>query len=494
LILIHNKNRRIESSDGGTVLSALIQSGVYVPAPCAGLGICRKCRVKILEGSVRGDLPDAAGYVRACKAFPTGDLVIDIPEAAFLGNEVDKILAHDGRPVRRAAVALDIGTTTVAACLLDADSGAVVDTVSFLNPQSVFGADVMSRIHQCGEGRLASLCRVIREEVDSRLQALKRQCGVDRIANVTVSGNTTMLHLFAGVDPVCMGRAPFTPAFTDETVFCGADIGISADEVRLFPSVSAFIGGDVLAGIAAAGIADDPNKTTLLIDLGTNGEMALSVGGRLLCCSTAAGPALEGAEIECGAGGVSGAINGVTERDGALKFTTIANQPANGICGCGLIDAVAYMLKKGYIDETGACQTDAADRDFDGERLHFTQNVYLSGRDVRQFQLAKSAIKTGIDILIKQAGLSGDRIDEVLIAGGLGFFIDKDNALSVGLLPKNFSQKLHMCGNLSLLGATKYLTNEVTPAALDRAKRLCEVIDLTADKDFSDLFMDNMFF
>jgi uncharacterized 2Fe-2S/4Fe-4S cluster protein (DUF4445 family) len=301
-----------------------------------------------------------------------------------------------------------------------------------------------------------------------------------------------MLHLFLNVDPSSMGELPFTPVFLEEKKLKGEALSLSVEEVTVLPSIAAFIGADISAGLTALDIRDTVRAPgpSFFIDVGTNGEMALCNNGNIYCCSTAAGPAFEGAEISCGVGGINGAISGVKlaeDKTAGLALTTIGNIPPVGICGSGLVDAVAVMLKQGTIDETGSMSGPA-------KEFILAPGVSISGRDVRQFQLAKSAILSGIKTLCKNAGLQPAEIKSVFVAGGFGFYINKQNAVGAGLFPREFLEPLSVCGNLSLQGAMECLTAK---DFLDRCKKIigkCSVIDLAADPAFTDEFAENMMF
>jgi uncharacterized 2Fe-2S/4Fe-4S cluster protein (DUF4445 family) len=338
--------------------------------------------------------------------------------------------------------------------------------------------------------------------------------GIDRC---TVSGNTTMLHLFCGVDPSAMGEVPFTPVFLEERHFPGKELSLSADTITLLPGISAFVGADIVSGLAFLDITRSSGDA-LFVDIGTNGEMALwnNSEQRLLCCSTAAGPCFEGAEISCGMGAQSGAINTITVKDdpagstgtfmpagppgsepaGSLAFTTIGNVPPRGICGTGLIDAVATMKKLDLIDETGALADEVAEAGFP-----LAPGITVSQKDIRRFQLAKSAILSGMRVLCKKAG-TGDmnKLGEVYIAGGLGFYLDLENAVSAGLLPAECAGKTAgknrttICGNTSLAGAVRSLLDPAfLPYCRDIAAR-SNIVELASDPDFAEAFADNMYF
>jgi len=467
-----------------------------LPAPCGGSRRCGKCRVRLLEGQVKGDAPDSEGFVRSCMAVPLSDITIAAAASGEIsGNEVAAPAAGGQRALVRAAVALDIGTTTVSARLIDLEDSSVRDTISELNDQRPFGADVMSRIGAARNGMTPDLFAAINRQTGRILNAFQKRWNIRKIEKLAASGNTAMLHLFLNADPSGMGELPFAPAFLDEKELKGQELSLPVEDVIVLPSIAAFVGADITAGLAVLDILNSPGPS-LLIDIGTNGEMALCSNGAILCCSTAAGPAFEGAEISCGVGGVKGAISAVELGPGAsasaraVSFTTIGNVPPIGICGSGLIDAVSAMLKMEIIEETGS-MTDAADPQ---KGFCLAPGVSVSARDIRQFQLAKSAILSGIKILCKNAGLHAADIKNVFIAGGFGFFINKQNAINSGVLPKEFLDTISICGNLSLQGAEQYL---VAKGFMDRCKKIagtCSVIDLAADPHFSEEFTENMLF
>ena len=488
-INLHNSAVSCNAAEGEPILPACARSGIILSAPCGGRRRCGKCTVRLIDGQVTGDTPDSEGNVRACAAIPFTDITIACP-----GEFLDGAAVNRRSPARsavgRAAVAIDIGTTTLSARLIDLDTSLVLDTVSALNDQRAFGADVMSRIEAARGGKTGELFTLINRQTRRILESFMEQWNFSRIEKLAVSGNTTMLHLFLNVDPSGMGELPFTPVFLEERELSGADIALPVESVTVLPSIAAFIGGDITAGLAVLDILNIPGPS-LLIDIGTNGEMALAHRGAILCCSTAAGPAFEGAEISCGMGGVKGAISAVeiaanvTPND--LSITTIGNAPPVGICGSGLVDAAAIMRKRGIIDETGFIA--------DGEKgFCLAPCVSITGRDIRQFQLAKSAIFSGIRLLCKNSGLEAADIRNVFIAGGFGFYVNKINAISAGLFPAELLDAISVCGNLSLQGAQECLTAADFVSRCKHIAARCSVIDLAADPSFMDEFAGNMLF
>jgi len=479
------------AGDGETILLACARAGVILSAPCGGRGHCGKCKVRLLEGKVKGvtadtGAPDADGYVLACSTVPASDITIACNGNGEISG-VETSPAGNRNCPARAGAAIDIGTTTVSAKLIDLDSHLVLGTVSELNDQRIFGADVMSRISAARNGRMDELFTLINRQTGRILRLFMERHGIPQIERAVINGNTVMLHLFLNVDPSGMGELPFTPVFLEEKKIKGKDLSLPVEKITVLPSVSAFVGGDITAGLAVLDILNIPSPS-LLVDIGTNGEMALTNKGTVYCCSTAAGPAFEGAEISCGVGGIKGAISTVeTDGGSSVSIITIGNADPIGICGSGLIDAVALMLKRGIIDETGFMT---------GSEKYFylAPGISINGRDIRQFQLAKSAILTGIRILCTRAGLAAADIKNVFIAGSLGFFINKQNAVNAGLFPKEFLGKLSVCGNLSLQGAEEGLHNENFINKCKDIINRCKVIELAKDPSFMDEFTDNLLF
>lgn len=472
--------RTLRAPHGKDLLSLLAEAEIILSAPCQGNGKCGKCRV-LLENK----------EVLACQTAVLGDMEIIVPYSE--GNGVtNSFVRHLSQGCKGLGIALDIGTTTLAAALVDRAAGVVLDTVSMLNPQRVCGADVISRIAACGEGKLELQTKLIH---DAAAELCGKLLSDDRRAEtMTVCGNTTMLHIFCGVDPSSIGAAPYTPVFTDMQTLSGEELGLPAKEVFVLPSVSGYIGSDVVCSILA--LEGSCQGDWLLADLGTNGELALIRDNKIVCASTAAGPALEGANIECGTGGVSGAVCGVSRDGRELTLKTISDAAPSGICGSGLVDLMAVLLRCCLVDETGAFDEDCGDslaEKLDGQRFLLTETLWLSQKDVRQFQLAKAAIHAGIETLCQSAGTDAQKLETLYVAGGLGFHLREESILDTGLLPQGASGKLQAPGNTALGGAILCLD----PLERERAiaiAREAQVCELSCRPDFSQRFIDAMCF
>ena len=316
------------------------------------------------------------------------------------------------------------------------------------------------------------------------------------IDHVVISGNTTMIHLLMDYDCSTLGVYPFAPVNTEFILGTAEEI-IGYKQPRaeikttILPSISAFIGGDIVAGLYALDFATN-KEISLFVDLGTNGEIALGNCDRILTTSVAAGPAFEGGNISCGTGSVAGAIcaveinrNDVSD----IKLNTIYNVPPCGICGTGVIETVAELLKCGLIDETGLLADEYFDIGFpltnEQEPIIFTQ------QDIRQFQLAKAAVRTGIEVLTKEYGITMDEIDKVYIAGGFGYHLNINKAASIGLIPKELATKATAAGNTSLAGAVKFISDANASDTIQRIKNASEDIILANDNDFQELYLKN---
>lgn len=476
-INVGDKRRYVKADGAENLLEVLRRNGYRIPADCGGAGKCGKCEIEISRGD------GVFKKVLACKTLAEGVSDIRLNEEKGSGLLFFDTISPSDSKEKGFGIALDIGTTTLAFYLVDMFTGKVIDTLGSLNPQRVYGADVLSRIKYATEGRTHELHALIAQETKNVVEKLMRNNDVEKIKRLIVTGNNTMLHLFADVDPSSMGASPFTPVFTQTMRYNDGAFGISADEIILMPSVSAFVGSDVVSGGVAVDIKDGNNA---LIDMGTNGEMLLNINGALYCTSTAAGPALEGADITCGMGGVAGAIDSVKSAGGKISYTTIGNAPPRGICGTGLVDAISVMLDTGVIDETGAFVS--------GESFSISDKVFVSERDVRKFQLAKSAISAGFETLLNSAGVKPEQIDNVYISGGLGFYLNIENAVNTGLIPRKIKDKVRVSGNTAGKGAVMALTDKVM---LNKAEDLCRtahVVDLSQNSFFAEAFISNMYF
>jgi uncharacterized 2Fe-2S/4Fe-4S cluster protein (DUF4445 family) len=419
------------------------------------------------------------------------------------------------------AVAFDIGTTTLAAMLLDFNTAREVAVASRLNPQASFGDDVLSRILFVREKShgLQTLHESIIRASNEMIAELCGQAGVgrDKIYAAAFSGNTAMQHLLCRMDASSLGEAPFVPAASFGMTTNASELGLRINNrgrAYVLPIIGGFVGGDTVAGILATELADLPGPA-LFVDIGTNGEIVLWAGGKLTAASTAAGPAFEGARITCGMRGSQGAIEKVLV-DGHLRMNVIGNVAPAGLCGSGLIDVAAELLRHKILTPQGnLLAPDKLPGDLlpdlrrrinveDGQTAFLLASeeesatgmrLAISQRDFRELQLAAGAIRAGTEILLKRAGLKPQDLQEVLVAGGFGNFIRRGNAQRIGLLPyKVEHHKIRYCGNTSLYGARLAALSARARRMAEDIARKTEHVDLAADADFQDAFAEAMVF
>jgi uncharacterized 2Fe-2S/4Fe-4S cluster protein (DUF4445 family) len=419
-------------------------------------------------------------------------------------------------------VAVDIGTTTMVASLLDLCDGRELSIVSRMNPQVSFGDDVLSRIQHSASCPhcLDELRDAVVHEVGGMVRALCEQAGIDTrfIYEAAFAGNTTMQHLLCGVDPSPLGAVPFAPAYARGVLLSAPDMGIPINPrgmCYVFPVIGGFVGGDTIAGMLATRL-DELDGPVLMVDIGTNGEIVLAHNGQLLAASTAAGPAFEGARISCGMRGTRGAIEKVV-LDGDVHLGVIGNVPSMGICGSGLIDLVAEMLRVGIVSPEGQLRrpdelpTDLSPAlarrvraDDDGRTLFVLaesnggtpqKSLSLTQRDIRELQLGSGAIRAGVSMLLREAGLTPANLKTVLIAGGFGGFIRRDNAQRIGLLPSQVHhERIHYVGNVSLAGARWALLSLEARKYGEALARRTRHLELSMDERFQVEFAEAMIF
>jgi len=462
-------------SQNCNLLTVLREHGYVMNASCGGNGQCRKCAV-IVNGEIQ----------LSCQTMVIEDMIVELKNEVKASKKViiDTKASHNH-------IAIDIGTSTLAGYLVDPDHQQVMATYSLYNPQISYGADVISRINHCSLGKLSILheliIQAINEIITNLLPNQKPQC-------LIISGNTIMLHILMNEDPTAIGRSPYTTTFLSSKEFPGDSLRIKAEKVMLLPSISSFIGADIVAGCLAVHILQEKGNV-LLIDLGTNGEMIIKANKKLFGTSTASGPAFEGANIELGLGGVSGAISAVTYEE-SLTIETVSGSP-EGICGSGLIDIIAILRKEQLIDETGllrANQESKLTSQIMGDKFYLTDKVYITQKDIREFQLAKSAIISGIMVLLEKAKITLSSLKRVYIAGGFGFHMNKESAVAAGLLPKELEDKIVVVGNSSGLGSVTVACNQSLIETCNKIAAEVTVVDLNKEPKFNQYFIEQIHF
>ncbi|MEN6576740.1 MAG: ASKHA domain-containing protein [Phycisphaerales bacterium] len=516
-------DKEISIHEGAAVLEAARQTGIILTTPCGGKGMCGKCAVRLLP---------AGQPILACQHRVESDLVVAVPpESRFYEHKILKDGLAVGAGVHPTVfrryegiagpdgilgVAVDIGTTTVVAKLLDMADGRCVATEAVLNPQTRFGDDVISRINYAqSPARRGEIHKVIIDCINDLTDGLYRQAGIEAssIYEACIVGNTTMNHIFLGYPVEQLGRAPYCAYAVDARDLPPGDLGLHmnpAGNIHCVESIAGFVGADTTAAALAADM-DTVQDRTLLVDIGTNGEIVLGTRDRLYAASCAAGPALEGARIKHGSRAADGAIEAVVV-DGDIDLEVIGGTPPRSICGSGLIDAVAALVDLGVVDATGRL----LDRESLRERLPAAifsrlcgcdgqpafrltpddgtacSGIVLTQRDIREMQLAKGAILAGIRILMNKLGMTEGDIDRVLLAGAFGNYIRPSSAVRIGLLPNVPLDRIQSIGNAAATGAQMLLiSDECRDRAAALAKKI-QYVEIAHEKDFSDIFADAM--
>jgi len=424
------------------------------------------------------------------------------------------------QPLPIYGMAFDIGTTTVVGYLVNIFTREQVAVASILNPQTRYGDDVVSRIEfSTKESGLATLQAEIINAINTLITETTAEAGINKqnIFGLTIVGNTTMQHLLLGISPAALAQSPYVPAYAEMRRFYAAELGIRVHpeaHVWMLPNIAGWVGADTVAVILATGLQHHEDDA-LAIDIGTNGEMALGCGKRLLTCSTAAGPAFEGAHLSCGMRAADGAVD-VVEIDGDLHWHTIGNVPPRGICGSGLVDLMAEMLRHGIVGETGAIISSEELRhdpskevlakrlSGDGRQRSFTvaeghegaggRALVITQRDIRELQLAKGAIRAGVEILMTELGITAKDIRHVYLAGAFGNYIKPSSALAIGLIPNFPNAKIIPVGNAAGSGAKMALLSaSARQEAADLVQHV-EYLELSGRPDFQEQFAEAMLF
>lgn len=501
-VFIASAGQHIEADDGANLLTLLRQTGCAPEAPCGGHGKCGKCRVEIENSSGRRT-------VLACQTPITENTTV---YPAVSDRDKQNILSAGCRisvdmdPIAEGyLLAFDIGTTTVVCYLLDGRDGSELANASMQNPQSPYGADVISRIQCAMRGEADALTKAIRAGMEKLIHEVcrKSKTAPEEIGVVSVVGNPCMQQLFLGIPVDNLAKVPFAPVLRKVSDIPAAAFLSSCVNARLLiiPDISGYVGADTLGCLLATGI-DHASDRVLMVDIGTNGEMALSADGRIVSCSTAAGPALEGARIRYGMRGTQGAIDHITFADGKWNCHVIGGGNAAGICGSGLIDAVAGMKRAGIINRRGRIQTAEQFPAFqdrlteqNGERIfRITDTIYLTQQDIREVQMAKGAIAAGIELMAGHLGLQTEQIDRVLLAGAFGSFMNSDSACEIGLLPSCLKDRITVVGNAAGSGAKMLACSRKELDHIQNLVKRTEFIELASLPQFQHCFARNMNF
>ncbi len=523
---------------GTSLLEAAARAGFIIDTPCGGSGKCGKCIVRVADGDCPATSEESSllsadqladGLRLACSARVHCALTVEIPSSSLLETQ-QKILEQgaggsagiqlDTTATDRRGIAFDIGTTTIVGTLVDLATGEDMAVASEVNPQVSAGDDVIARIKRCRDGHdgLLELHASVISAVNAIIDELLSSADIESntIDTIVFAGNTTMQHILCGDDPSPLGEMPFEPASCAAKHLQAKDLTLDLEpetDVYVYPMIGGFIGGDIVAGVAASRLAHIPGPV-LFVDIGTNGELVLAHEDRMMAVSVAAGPAFEGARIVSGMRAASGAIEKVVCEDD-VQINVIGNTKPAGLCGTGLVDAVAEMLRIGVLDYTGsilgpadapadlspalAARLVETDGHFDfvlvtAEESATGEPVCICQKDIRELQLANAAIRAGILILLKMNGLEPKDLEAVLMAGAFGNFIRRKNAVRIGMLPAIESSRIRYVGNTASSGAKRTVLSVAERDNVEQLANDIEHVDLSLDPDFQMLFGEAMLF
>ena len=538
------ETKKILCPPSSNLLEVLQENQIFLPAYCGGKGICGKCGIRILEGSLPITEDDRRifseselenGMRLSCLAEvknPVSILVENRLESDFkaLGSSTDEPLYFEVTHTYSKGdygIAIDIGTTTLAFSLLDLHTGVCLDTQTMVNSQRAFGADVISRIQASNTGKKELLQKSIQADIQKGISLLIRQnlTGTDRLCHVVIAANTVMLHLLMGYScegfshypfcaktleleefiwkhpsgiPLCLEKQAIVwkhpsgiPLCLEKQAIVWKELPF-APKVTLLPGISPFVGADITAGLYVCHVLSE-SQPVFFLDLGTNGEMALWKNQKLFVTSTAAGPAFEGGNIKWGMGSIPGAISAVKIENNLPFVQTIGDKQPEGLCGTGVIETVAELLRAGILDETGKLDDSCFREGYPLAQTKDSTWIRFTQQDVREIQMAKAAIRAGIETLLYRSNTSYDEISKVYLAGGFGYYLNVEKTAAISLLPKEFLSKTVSAGNTSLKGALLYLA-EQKKDKLWQIQDAAKEIPLAKDERFMELYLKYMAF
>lgn len=507
-IHINDEEKIIKSPIGANLKEVFKKHDIPQEFPCNGRGTCGGCSakfVKTVPKKTRDDIDLLSTKKLEDGWRLTCEVMVEHPLELYIENAQMQILSEEksgDTEVARYAVAVDIGTTTIVCHLIDADDGNIIDTVGDVNGQRKYGADVASRIlHEMtdkdGKKHLNS---AIISQLNKMIKKLVERNSVSKIDMIWVAGNTIMTHILLGYDIVGLGQAPYTPVSLDRAHVRCKSLGLDFDcEITVMEGMDSYVGADISVGAAICSLMES-GEYSLLIDLGTNGEIALGNSEILLCCATAAGPAFEAVNIHNGMSGLPGAVSEFSYEDGEYKYKTIGDKKPLGICGSGVLDITATLIQREIVDLTGRLLKDKENVKFDENVKEYfvvahgrDDEIIFTAKDVREIQLAKAAISAGIKTLIETAGIDYDKISKVYIAGGFGNYMDIKSALDIGLIPKELSGKTEAAGNTSAKGAVACHNQEFLDKVADYVEKSRHV-ELSTSMIFQNHYIESMGF
>ena len=489
-IRLHPIGKELQVNDQTPLIDVLHEFGIEFP--CGGKGTCGKCKVRLLEGEIAITeihrqklelLGLASDWRLSCFSLCTNDITLEIEQFNHL------ILADESEfefsPREGFGIAVDLGTTTIVAQLVDLSSAKVMAVETMLNPQVKFGADLISRIQACLDGNETEMTAIVRSSIGTMIRLMLKKHDV-ALQKIVLVGNAAMQLIFSNCDVAPLSAYPFHINDPGLKTFKPEELGWDFDvkeNVQFYPSIGSFVGSDILAGIAATGLHQKESYTAL-IDLGTNGEIVIGNKDQVVCASTAAGPAFEGANISMGMRAVTGAISSLHLVDGKIEASVIGNTAPKGICGSALIDAIAILRKMELIGIFGEINSGES-------QITIAGKVILTQRDINEFQLAKAAIAAGLTILARTLSIDLTDIEEIYIAGAFGSYINIENVVETGMIELQ-AEKIHKMGNTALIGAKMFLFSNMGIA--DKILAKTRHISLEADPGFQNIYVDKLLF
>jgi uncharacterized 2Fe-2S/4Fe-4S cluster protein (DUF4445 family) len=510
--------RRTEISAGKTLLDAAQSAGVGLAAVCGGVGTCNECRLRLAAGTLTSptgveldalsETDLASGIRLACQAEPLSDVKLDIPPESLTSAQRLQVEGLETHVAVNPTVltpgayglAVDIGTTKLAAYLLRLETGETAAMAGAMNPQIAFGEDIISRISYAGRNPDGAkiLQQVLVETLNKLLQDLCSQAHVspNSVLDSVLVGNTTMHHLFAGLPVEQLGHAPFAPATTLPISIPAAEVGLNLGpgaKAYLPPVIAGYVGADHIAMLLATDVWKS-QRNLIALDIGTNTEISLVTRKQVTCCSCASGPAFEGAHIREGMRAAPGAIERARWSDGKILWQTIADQPPVGICGSGILDVVAALQDGRLVKPTGVMPSGSGLVLVPASQTGLGRDLLVTRKDVHEIQLAKSAIRVGVEILLKNAGLTYTELDEFIVAGAFGTYLDLRSAVRTGMFPPLPLERFRQVGNAAGVGAKQVLVSLDKRREAEQIAGQIGYVELTSQPGFTPLFMEHLCF
>lgn len=485
-----NENIILEADKDEMLYDVLTRNNI-IDAPCGGSGVCGKCRVDVDGISVLSCLYKLEKDITVITRHQ--NKVTDIISDGFC-----KSFTRDIYDKGNMGIAVDIGTTTVVASLIDLHTGKEICSMSCLNSQKSFGQDVITRIQYAVENKdgLKKLQQTIINDIANLFNIIyeNEKINPDCITRVVISGNTTMIYLLIAENPEGLAKAPYKLSFEGAVKCDNSVISLPVGNncnIYCLPAISAYVGGDITAGILACDLKNI-SGIVLFIDIGTNGEIVLSNNGELSCCSCAAGPALEGMNISCGTRACVGAIEDVAIKDNKIVYKTIKNENAVGICGSGLLSAISELNKNHILHTSGRFLNSDFIQNVEGKKyfvIDKDRNIYITQKDIRQVQLAKGAILSGINALLQNENISVSDVERVIVAGQFGAHLNAESLTNTGILPKEWADRIEYVGNTSKSGAYICLLSDYESSLAEKIVKNIKYVELSTLSDYKNLFI-----